>query len=310
VSAPLLSVIVPTHDNLSVLQQCVASWRIHGGDAFELLVVEDGCRDGTAAWLEQLGASPWGTRHVRVFHEDDVHEQRCTNRGLAEARAPLLLVWQDDMFVARSWFAGELLRTFGSHDDLGLLGLTRGLDCHPVGKPIERWEDLTDWDRLTSTIGSAPLNWLRIQEVDFVIRPWVVRRDAIARVGALDTAFALSEWDEADLCFRIRQAGWRVGTHGYERAGAYVHLGSTTLGRSFSEAYKAQVLRNGLLFHERWDLEIARNHRRNRRAWWRRPSAAALRDTAQAMGRRFVERRRARTEFRPPEPAGEARRTR
>jgi GT2 family glycosyltransferase len=287
VSAPQLSVIIPTYNNVAVLRQCVDSWRMHAGSApVELLVIEDHCHDGTAAYLDELSRTPWGAAHVRVFHENDVHEQRCTNRGFAEAASPLLLVWQDDMFVARPWFAPELIRVFTAHQDLAVLGLTRGLDCHPFPEPIRRWEDLTAWDRLTSTIGPAPLNWCRIQEVDLVIRPWVVRREALERVGALDTAFVLSEWDEADLCFRVRAAGWRIGAHGYERLGAYIHLGSATLGRTFTEAYKAQVLSNGLLFHERWDAEIARSHVRARKTWWRATSFAAWADTARQAIRR------------------------
>lgn len=278
---PQLSVIVPTYNNLPFLQRCLASWeRFAAGESFELVVIEDACRDGTPAYLRDLAGSGWGKAHMRVFHEDDVHEQQCTNRGVAEARGSILLAWQDDMFVARRWFVPELLRTFRDHVDLGVLGLTRGLDCRAFPAPIERWEDLTDWRRLPSTIGTGPLNWCRIQEVDFVIRPWAVRREAIDRVGALDTAFALSEWDEADLCFRIRRAGWRVGTHGYERLGAYEHAGSSTLGRAFTDSYKAQVLANGLLFHSRWDEEIARSSGRRKRTWWRRAPASAWGATA------------------------------
>jgi hypothetical protein len=70
------------------------------------------------------------------------------------------------------------------------------------------------------------------------------------------------------LAFRIRQAGWKVATHGYERAGAYFHLGSTTVG-VLSDKYKSRVLRNGLLFHERWDDLIARDATRPRKTWWR-----------------------------------------
>ena len=66
--------------------------------------------------------------------------------------------------------------------------------------------------------------------MDAVIRPWVVRRDCLERVGTLDEAFRPTEWDEADLAFRIREAGWKVATCGYERLGAYSHLGSTTIG--------------------------------------------------------------------------------
>jgi GT2 family glycosyltransferase len=284
VTSPRLSVVIPTFNNLAVLRQCVESWRTHAGDrSIELVIVEDGCRDGTRAWLEELVRTPWGAAHVRVFHEADVHEQRCTNRGLREASAPLMLVWQDDMFVERPWLADELVRVFDAHGDVGVLGLTRGLDCHPHDQPVRRWEDLTDWSRLSSTIGRRPWNWFRIQEVDFVIRPWAVRRAAIEKAGALDPAFVLSEWDEADLCFRVRQAGWRIGTHGYERAGAYVHLGSTTLGRTFTESYKAQVLQNGLLFHRRWDETIAQTHLRPRKTWWRPATVGAWVDTTRRL---------------------------
>jgi glycosyltransferase involved in cell wall biosynthesis len=293
VRTPELSVVIPTHNNLPALRKCVDSWRTHaGGQPLELIIVEDGCRDETPAYLADLIRTPWGERHVRVLHEDDVHEQRCTNRGLTDSRAPLVLVWQDDMFVAASWLVGELRASFAAHHDLALLGLTRGLNCQPHPEPIRRWEDLTDWNRLPSTIGPPMFNWLRIQEVDFVIRPWIVRRAAIEGVGPLDPAFALSEWDEADLAFRIRRAGWRVGTHGYERLGAYTHLGSATLDRTFSDRYKAQVLENGLLFHRRWDETIAREHPRPRRTWWRRSSVGGWAATAAGLARRLFVRAR------------------
>src|SRR4030095_1265160 len=111
---------------------------------------------------------------------------------------------------------------------LGFLSRSRGLNCLPVAGPIDTWDDLIDWRRLQSTIGPGPGNWFRLQEVDVVIRPWGVRRDVIDRVGLLDEAFRPTEWDEADLAYRIRQAGSKVATCGYERLGGDFHLGSTT----------------------------------------------------------------------------------
>ncbi|HWJ57751.1 MAG TPA: hypothetical protein VNR90_16030, partial [Vicinamibacterales bacterium] len=149
---------------------------------------------------------------------------------------------------------------------------------------IARWEDLIDARRLQSTIGPRPLNWVRLQEVDIVIRPWMVRRVCIEKVGLLDEAFRPTEWDEADLACRIRQAGWRVATCGYERLGGYVHLGSTTIGNP-SEAYRAGVLRNGLLFHQRWDAVIRAAHPRARRTWPRRATSGGWLATAWAIAR-------------------------
>jgi GT2 family glycosyltransferase len=120
--------------------------------------------------------------------------------------------------------------------------------------------------------------------VDAVIRPWIVRRECIARVGMLDEAFRPTEWDEADLAFRIRAAGWKVATCGFERLGAYFHLGSTTIGTP-SDAYKQRVLNNGRLFHSRWDAAIRRDHARPRRTWRRRATPTGWLATAAAAAR-------------------------
>lgn len=282
--SPALSVVIPTFNNEAVLRQCLDAWERFGGDGIEIVVVEDGCRDGTAAFLAGRAATPWGLRHLRWIHQDDAHELRCTNAGMAIARGRLVAAWQDDMFLRAAWLVPELCAAFERYADLGLLSLSRGLNCIPVAGPIATWADLVDWRRLQSTIGPAPGNWFRLQEVDCVIRPWVVRRACLDRVGPLDEAFRPTEWDEADLACRIREAGWKVGTCGYERLGGYSHLGSTTIG-SPSQAYLDRVLKNGRLFHERWDPVIERQHPRPKRSWLRPATAAGWAATAGAIAR-------------------------
>ena len=274
-STPVLSVVIPTFNNEAVLRRAVDSWRTHArGQPVELVVVEDGCRDGTRRFLDDVSATEWGQAHLRFIHMDDAHELRCTNTGFAAARGQLLVAWQDDMFLKVDWLVGELIALFARCPDVGHLGLSRGLNMYPAEEPIERWDDLLDWRRLQSTIGPFPWNWFRVQEVDALVRPWVVRRQCLDQVGALDEAFVPTEWDEADLAFRIRAAGWKVATCGYERLGAYRHLGSSTIGE-LSDAYKTRVLRNGRLFHERWDDEIRRSHARRRASWIRPISVEA-----------------------------------
>jgi glycosyltransferase involved in cell wall biosynthesis len=270
---PALSVVIPTFNNVDVLARNLECWRIVAADQpIEVIVVADGCRDRTAEYLQSVAASEWGARHLRWHHQDDLHELRCTNCGLRDARAPLAMAWQDDMLLRVGWLVPEIMATFAAYSDLGLLCLSRGLDYFPLEQPIASWEDLIDERRLRSTIGPPPLNWFLLQEVDSVIRPWVVRRACLDAVGFLDEAFVPTEWDEADLSFRIRRAGWKIATHGYERVGAYQHLGSTTIG-ALSDGYKTRVLRNGRLFHERWDDTIRRESARRRKTWRRQTGA-------------------------------------
>jgi GT2 family glycosyltransferase len=290
---PDLSVIIATHDNRAVLARCLDAWRRYASHLpVELLVIEDGCTDGTTAYLEEVAREPWGEITLRVFHEDNVHELMCTNRGFREARAPLLLSWHDDMFLQAAWFVPELLATFESYPEIGLMSLSRGLDLFPVDEPIRTWDDSVDWRRLRSTIGPAPLNWVRLAEVDAVMRPWVVRRACLDRVGPMDEIYRPTEWDEAELCYRIRAAGWKVATHGFERDRAYHHLLSSTYARTPSEKRQAMVLRNVLIFHERWDATIAREHARRRTTWRRRMSLAGAAGTLGALAATVVDRLR------------------
>jgi GT2 family glycosyltransferase len=280
---PPLSLVIPTFNNEGVVRRAVESWRAAAHrHLLEVIVVVDGNRDGTRAWLEHE-SSRWGRDRLRWTQLDNAHELRCTNAGFAIARGRLLAAWQDDMFLGGRWLVPELLRVFDRHPEIGLLSLSRGLTNTPAAGAISTWEDLVNWKRLQSTIGPRPWNWFRLQEVDGVIRPWIVRRACIEAVGALDEAFVPTEWDESDLAYRIRQAGWLTATCGYERLGGYTHLGSSTLG-ALTPAHEQRVLNNGLRFHERWDAVIAREHGRARRTWWRPQTIGGWTNTLRRIG--------------------------
>src|SRR5262249_54815758 len=79
---PELSVIIPTYNNRKVLERCLDSWERFASDQpVELIVIEDGCKDGTAEWLQVRAQTAWGRRFLRWVHEDDVNQVRCNNRG-------------------------------------------------------------------------------------------------------------------------------------------------------------------------------------------------------------------------------------
>ena len=279
---PRLSLVVPTFNNVKVLRTCVEHWERFGGDyPFEIVVIEDGCRDETPTFLEEASSTPWGRRHLRWVHETNIHELRATNRGLREARAPIVMTWHDDMFVRVPWLASEIVNIFERYPDIGLLCLSRGLTCTPFDEPIAKWDDVLDWRRLQSTIGPRPSNWLTLYEVDAVIRPWVVRRECLDAVGVLDEAFVPTGWDEADLAFRIRAAGWKVAVHGYERVCAFKHLGSSTFTKYALNLERD--LQNARLFYTRWDTAIRTGAGRDRRQWRRPMSASAWTDTARTL---------------------------
>jgi glycosyltransferase involved in cell wall biosynthesis len=89
-----VSVYMPTKDRCTLLQRAVASVLSQTHPDFELLIVNDGSVDGTAAYLDDLAARD---ERVRVFH----HAQpggapRARNKAIREARGSWVTGIDDD----------------------------------------------------------------------------------------------------------------------------------------------------------------------------------------------------------------------
>src|SRR5256885_13655489 len=126
-----LTVVIPTFNNEKVLRQCLDAWQRFGGDAIEIIVIEDGCQDGTSDLLAEIGATAWGRRHLRCLHEDDGHELRCTNAGIAASRGELVMAWQDDMLLRAPWLVPGVRAAFDADPGLGIPSPHRGVDFAP-----------------------------------------------------------------------------------------------------------------------------------------------------------------------------------
>jgi hypothetical protein len=135
-----------------VLRECLSRWQRFGGEGLDVIVIEDGCKDGTPALLDQIGANTVGRRHLRWIHEEDAHELRCTNRG-SQLRA-VIWSWRGRTTVPARAVAGSgVARHIRRVPGLGDAQSQPRLNCLPLEEPLERWEDLIDWRRLQSTIG-------------------------------------------------------------------------------------------------------------------------------------------------------------
>lgn len=96
---PALSVVMPTFDQASFLPRAVASLLAQTLTSWELIIVDDGSTDATAALIERFLADP-RIRSIRLERNRGLGA--AVNRGLAEARAPLIAYLpSDDHFLPR-----------------------------------------------------------------------------------------------------------------------------------------------------------------------------------------------------------------
>ena len=99
--APLVSIIVPTHNRAGLLPRALASALGQTYAPIEVVVVDDGSTDGTADVVEGLKARHPNLRYLR--HDHPLGASAARNRGVREAAgACVALLDDDDEFVGRA----------------------------------------------------------------------------------------------------------------------------------------------------------------------------------------------------------------
>lgn len=113
----LATVAVCTRDRAAHLRAALESLQTQTlpGEAFEVLVVDNGSRDGTAAVIRGFGD------RVRGLHEPVAGLSRARNLALAQARAPLIAYLDDDAVAEPGWLAA-LVSRFAAHPETGAVG--------------------------------------------------------------------------------------------------------------------------------------------------------------------------------------------
>lgn len=101
---PDVTVVIPTHNRVDVLPLTLASILAQRDVAIEVVVVDDGSSDGTAAWL--AGIDDARVRVVR--HEQARRLPAARNAGLLRAGAPWVAFCDDDDVWAPTKLAAQL----------------------------------------------------------------------------------------------------------------------------------------------------------------------------------------------------------
>jgi glycosyltransferase involved in cell wall biosynthesis len=114
-----VSVIVPTFNRAASVDRLIAALRAQIGDAsFEVLVVDNGSRDQTAAVVDRhAGEDP----RIRRLSERRPGASHARNAGIAAASAPILAFVDDDVCPRPDWIL-SIVRAFAGHPEVDCIG--------------------------------------------------------------------------------------------------------------------------------------------------------------------------------------------
>jgi len=242
---PGASIVIVTHDNLlfsrMTLESVIACTEY---PCHEVIVVDNGSRDGTAAWLYELAAS--NPRVRLVMNPGNVGFARACNQGLALARGDVLVLLNDDTLVPPGWLP-RLMRPLGDAD-VGLVGAV----TNRIGNEAEVPTEYTNWGEMLEFAGARARE--REDQVFDIATVTMfclaMRRDTFERLGPLDQRFEVGLLEDDDYSMRARRAGYRLVC----AEDAFVHhFGETSFGKLVSSgAYNELLAANKRRFEDKW----------------------------------------------------------
>jgi hypothetical protein len=181
----LVSVVLPTHDRQDLLAGAVASVRAQSYPHWELLVVDDGSTDATAAYLDDLDDP-----RVRSFRTSGVGVCGARNVALDAARGDVVAYLDDDNRMDPEWLKAVVLTFAGFPDGHACYGArVVDDDGRLFGQATSgrAWVHFDGWDR------DAVLTGNRVDMNAIAHRRGSVRfDDALAYYGDWDLLLQLA----------------------------------------------------------------------------------------------------------------------
>lgn len=246
---PLASIIIPVFNHFEDTLNCLKSIsQADGKITYEIIVIDDGSSDVTSSVLS----------HCKQLHyirnEENLGFLRSCNKSAAAARGEYLVLLNNDTMVLPGWL-DAMIDTFTGHPGTGLVGSKL---LYPDGSLQEAggvmWADASGINFGRNDNPDLPqYNYMR--DADYCSGASIcVPRRIWDEMNGLDEFFAPAYYEDTDLAFRIRNAGYAVL---YQPFSKVVHFEGVTSGTNIAEGIKHYQAINREKFLGRWKHELS-----------------------------------------------------
>jgi glycosyltransferase involved in cell wall biosynthesis len=190
---PQISVIVCTYNGSRTLRDCLSGLERMKYPAFEVIVVDDGSKDNTAAL-----SAEYSVRLIRIANGG---LSNARNVGWQAAKGEIVAFLDDDASPDPHWLfylASTLLAS----------------NCAGVGGPNLAWPND---GFIANCVDHAPGNPTHVLLTDSEAEHlpgcnMAFRKSCLAEVGGFDSQFRIAG-DDVDLCWRLQERGMTLGFH-------------------------------------------------------------------------------------------------
>ncbi len=226
---PLISAVIVTYNSRDDIAACLDALLASDWPRLEIIVVDNASADGTA----NLVARSYRTVRL-VRSQSNLGFGGGNNLGFAYSRGDIVVALNPDVQLLPAALRA-FVYAFGADSSLGVAGAKL---LYPDWRTIQHAGGVVDYPLATTRHqGYGETDRGQYDQpctVDFVTgAALALRRQALTALGGFDAAFRPVYYEDVDLCYRARAAGWGVV---YHPAAVGLHRTSVSLDPA-SETY-------------------------------------------------------------------------
>jgi N-acetylglucosaminyl-diphospho-decaprenol L-rhamnosyltransferase len=241
-SNPRVTIVIVAHSERDELERCLGSIRDHAGMPVQVVLIDNASTDDSVPWVRK------NQPEVEIVELEENIGVAARQYGLERARAPLTMFLDSDAALT----AGALpamVAALDQHPDWGLIGPRLVGDdgrlqlssrrFPPLSLPLARRPPLSRWledSRLVRRHLMADVDHDLVRPVLYVLGACQIFRTELAGAAGPFADWIFLGPDDADWCFRLRDAGGEVVyfpeatvVHTYRRRTAVSPLSRTAL---------------------------------------------------------------------------------
>lgn len=202
--SPRTAIVLVLFNQAALTLRCLRSIHAHGGDDFELVIVNNASFDRTGALLERIEGNEL------IVNADNRGFVHAINQAAEQARGENLLLLNNDAELC-SGSLDAALDALQSADDIGAVGGRIVLaDGHLQEAGSIVWNNGATSGYGRGRFPDEPEFMFR-RQVDYCSGAFLLTPARLfAELGGLDTAYAPAYYEDSDFCLRLRQAGYQT----------------------------------------------------------------------------------------------------
>ena len=236
----MVSIVILGFNQVEYTKKCIESIRKHTRQKYELIIIDNGSRDGTEAYFRSIPNAKV------IINRENLGVAKGWNQGMRLAEGEYILILNNDIIVGPNWLE-NMVRLAESDPTIGLVGPRSNYIAGPqVVSNVSYKVEGEIQDFIRKWQGDHDLSAAEFGFIKGFCH--LIPRRVFTKVGFYDERFGKGNFEDDDYCMRVHHHGFRA----VFASDSFIHHYGSVSFKQDSVDWQALMIENQKKYVDKW----------------------------------------------------------